>query len=193
MLSSSWLAWDAAGSRSADTNVSPGQSNFKSTLDTSNCQYDPAATTKRVSAAIHFRLLHRGLRSSHHEAEPDHQRSRTQPAGELDVRCVGGQGLPPGLASSAIEIGGKFRRAHKYDDSYSDRLDPLVSIPMTQFPSQFSNSNFYEGAYPLGPAPIYEDAAGIRQRQPRRFQGQDRRGSIPETTISSRRSLPATS
>jgi hypothetical protein len=55
---------------------------------------------------------------------------------------------------------------HHHWKSLADRLDPLVSIPMTQFPSQFSNANFYDGVYPLGPAPIYEDALAFANANP---------------------------
>jgi TonB-dependent receptor len=78
-----------------------------------------------------------------------------------------------------VEIGGKFRRAHKFDDTYSDRLDPLASMPMTLFPSKFSNDNFYSGAYPLGPAPIYEDALAFANANPALFKAKSTNGVDP--------------
>src|SRR6267154_1942006 len=41
---STWFSWDAAVSRSRIVNNAAGQANFDSTLASSNCQYDPAAT-----------------------------------------------------------------------------------------------------------------------------------------------------
>ncbi len=84
-----------------------------------------------------------------------------------------------GSHQSTLEVGGKFRRAHKYDDTYSDRLDPLVDIPMTQFPSQFSNSNYYNGAYPLGPNPIYEDTLAFANANPSLFKFTTSQGANP--------------
>jgi TonB-dependent receptor len=84
-----------------------------------------------------------------------------------------------GDTHATVEIGGKFRRAHKLDDSYSDRLDPLVSIPMSQFESRFSNSSFYEGAYPLGPAPIYPDVLAFATSNPGLFKERTTQGVDP--------------
>jgi hypothetical protein len=45
VLSSIWYKWEAAASRSRDIDVAGGQANFSSTLSSSACQYNPAATT----------------------------------------------------------------------------------------------------------------------------------------------------
>ncbi len=43
---------------------------------------------------------------------------------------------------STIEIGGKFRNAHKYDDTYTDSLTPNVPVPFTTFPSVLTNNHY---------------------------------------------------
>src|SRR5215813_81025 len=43
-FTSSWLAWDVSGSRSYLEDVQPGTASFGSTLDSSNCEFDPSAT-----------------------------------------------------------------------------------------------------------------------------------------------------
>jgi TonB-dependent receptor len=187
VLTSSWLAWDVSGSRSVDTNVSPGQANFNSTLDTSACQYDPAATTNVYRPQYTNVYRPQFTPACYTEAyDPanmtlsritnDH--GHTQQVNTTFDASVG-KDYHLGSHQSTMEIGGKFRRAHKYDDSYSDRLDPLVSIPMTQFPSQFSNSNFYDGTYPLGPAPIYEDALAFSNANPGAFKFRTTQGVDP--------------
>ena len=168
-----------AGSRSSDTNVSPGQTSFKSTLDTSACQYDPAATTNvyrpQFTPAC-YTEAYNPANMTLSRITNDHGHSQ-QVNTTFDASA--GKDYHLGSHASTIEIGGKFRRAHKFDDTYSDRLDPLVSIPMTQFPSQFSNDNFYDGAYPLGPAPIYEDALAFANANPGAFKARTTQGVDP--------------
>jgi len=179
VLASSWLAWDVSGSRSADTNVSPGQANFNSTLDTSACQYDPAATTnvyRPQFTPVCYTEAYDPANMTLSRITNDH--GHTQQVNTTFDASVG-KDYHLGSHHSTLEIGGKFRRAHKYDDSYSDRLDPLVSISMTQFPSRFSNSNFYDGAYSLGPAPIYEDALAFSNSNPGAFKFRTTQGVDP--------------
>ena len=179
VLTSSWLSWDVAGSRSSDTNVSPGQTNFKSTLDTSACQYDPAATTNvyqpQFTPACYTEAYNPATMMLSRITN-DH--GHTQQV-NTTFDASAGKDYHLGSHASTMEIGGKFRRAHKFDDTYSDRLDPLASIPMTLFPSQFSNDNFYSGAYPLGPAPIYEDALAFANANPGLFKARSTKGVDP--------------
>src|SRR5262249_26308366 len=58
-----------------------------------------------------------------------------------------------------IEIGGKFRNAHKFDDTYSvryDVADPNNPILLSQFSNGFTNDNYYDGSYKLGYNPNYQ-------------------------------------
>lgn len=169
VMTSAWLTWDVAGSRSADTSVSPGQASFKSTLDTSACQYDPAGTTNayrpQFTPVCYAEAYDPGTMTLRRLTSDHGHTQQVNTTADLSA----GKNYHLGAHASAMEIGAKFRRAHKYDDTYSDRLDPIGSIPMTQFPSRFSNSDFYSGAYPLGPAPIYEDALAFANANPGAF------------------------
>jgi TonB-dependent receptor len=179
VLTSSWLAWDAAGSRSSDTNRAPGSASFKSTLDASACQYDPAATTdvyRPQFTPVCYTEAYNPANMTVSRITNDHGHSQqVNVTGDVSA----GKDYHLGTRQSAIEIGGKYRRAHKYDDTYSDRLDPLVSIPMSLFPSGFSNDNFYDGAYPLGPAPTYEDALAFSNANPAAFRARTTKGIDP--------------
>src|SRR5579883_999518 len=65
-----------------------------------------------------------------------------------------------GSRLASIEVGGKFRNAHKYDDSINYTLTPLDAvgaIPQSTFPSKFTNKNYYGGSYPLGYNISYND------------------------------------
>jgi TonB-dependent receptor len=59
---------------------------------------------------------------------------------------------------STLEVGGKFRNEHKFDNSFTPSYtvpSGTVLLPLSQFPSVLSNSNYYSGAYPLGPNPAF--------------------------------------
>jgi TonB-dependent receptor len=179
VLTASWLSWDLAGSRSNDTNRAPGSASFKSTLKTSACQYDPAATTdvyRPQFTPICYTEAYNPATMTVSRITNDHGHTQqVNVTGDVSA----GKDYHLGTRQSTIEVGGKYRRAHKYDDTYSDRLDPLVSIPMTQFPSGFSNDNFYDGAYPLGPAPIYQDALAFSNANPGAFKFRTTQGVDP--------------
>ena len=52
--------------------------------------------------------------------------------------------------SSTFEIGGRFRNAHKYDNSYNIDYTANDTILLSQFPNGFTNNNYYDGSYKLG-------------------------------------------
>jgi len=62
---------------------------------------------------------------------------------------------------ATFEFGGKFRNAHKFDDSWEDEFDPNSKYLMTQFPLNFTNSNYYGGHYPLGPITDWANITGF--------------------------------
>src|SRR5439155_19392177 len=78
-----------------------------------------------------------------------------------------------GSHPSTIEIGGKFRNAHKFANSFRDNYFPSgtgTPILLSDFTSKFSNSNYYDGAYKLGSNPnffdIYEAFSADLARNP---------------------------
>ena len=175
-----WYSWDVAGSRSSNTNVSPGQTSFKSTLDTSACQYDPAATTNVYQPQFTPVCYTEAYNPANMKVSRLTNDSWTYPAIGPDVRCLDGQGLsfrfPPG-------DGRHWRKVSPCSQvsttATATGSDPLVSIPMSQFPSRFSNNKFYDGAYPLGPAPIYEDNLAFATANPAAFKFRTTRGVDP--------------
>ena len=158
-LTSTWFAWDVSVSRARDNNVSPGQATFAATnltdnvstdpnvISTSACQFDPAATTNNFRPQWAPACFTEAFNQSNYTLDHiqiDHGRTA-----QLNLQFAGAMGKRYHLGShvSTFEIGGRFRNAHKFDDTYSDRLDPNTDIPFSQFPSEFSNSNYYGGTY----------------------------------------------
>jgi TonB-dependent receptor len=54
-----------------------------------------------------------------------------------------------------FEFGGKFRNAHKFEDARDPEYGSVNGPAMTQFLGGFTNSNFYDKAYTLGPTIDY--------------------------------------
>jgi TonB-dependent receptor len=157
VLTTTWYSWDASVSRSRDVNVAGGQANFNSTLANSNCQYDVAGTTDLFrpqwtpacfteaynpsSMQLHDVLIGYG-----HTAQLN-----LQGTAAMSKRYHIGSRL------ASIELGGKFRNAHKFDDTYSTDFTPNGNITLNQFPNNLTNGNYYSGSYKLGYNPYYQD------------------------------------
>ena len=153
-LTSTWFAWDASVSRSRDNNVSPGQAKFAATgltanvstdpnvISTSACQYDPAATSNNFRpqwAPVCFTEAFDQLNYTLDNIQIDHGRTA-----QLNLQFTGAMGKRYHIGSHAatFEVGGRFRNAHKFDDTFGTRLDPNTDIPFAQFASEFSNNNY---------------------------------------------------
>jgi TonB-dependent receptor len=161
VLTTTWYAWDVSASRSSQKGqVGDKNASFAATnLPSSNCQFNPASTKDRFVPQWTPACFTEAYNSSNFTLS--------------DVSTNGGLGAQLNLqATSAMakryhlgshlatfEFGGKFRNEHKFDDTFVVEYAPNagVAVPMTLFPSRFSNSNYYGGAYKLGPNPAFQD------------------------------------
>jgi TonB-dependent receptor len=149
-FSSSWLAWDVSAARSYDENALPGTASFSSTLSTSTCEFDPAATSSIYRPQFSpscFSEAYNPATMQLSDVQIDHGQSA-----QVNLQATAAYGKRYHLFGklSTIEIGGKFRNSHKYDDTYSVDYTPNNSILLNQFPNGFTNSNYYGGSYKLG-------------------------------------------
>jgi TonB-dependent receptor len=153
---STWFSWDASVSRSRDVNNAAGQANFGSTLASSNCQYDPAATTDiyrpQWTPACYAEA-----------ADPstfalDHTQVGHGLSAQLNLQATGAvaKRYHIGSRQASIEVGGRFRNAHKFDDTYNVRFTPNGTVLLNQFPNAFTNNNYYDGSYKLLYNPSYQ-------------------------------------
>jgi len=71
----------------------------------------------------------------------------------------------------AFEIGGKFRNAHKFQDS-NDRVftvnDP-ASLPLSNFPISLTNNHYYDGSYTTGHLINYNNVTSFFNGNPGAF------------------------
>jgi len=176
-LTSTWFTWDVSGSFASENDNGYGGGSFgvpyPSTY-TSPCTYDPAATGNSLrpmwSQACYTEAYNTSLLDLN-----DVNISRGKTA-QTNIQAAGAMGRRYHIGShlATLEIGGKFRNAHKYDHSYADDYAiPTVGlsnssapnpndfvpgaaiIPMSTFPINFHNPSYYDGTYPQGPFANY--------------------------------------
>jgi TonB-dependent receptor len=163
VLSTTWFAWDVSVSRARQIGqVGDRTASFSADgLSSSSCQYDLANTkslylpqwtpscfteayTNQSNFPLHRMEINHGLTAQ----------LNLQGSGAAAKRYHLGYHL------STIEVGGKFRNAHKFANTFTDDYSPSgtgTPLLLSQFPSRFSNSNYYNGAYKLGPNPSFTD------------------------------------
>src|SRR5262249_6873648 len=100
---------------------------------------------------------------------------------QLNLQFAGavGKRYHLGSHSATIEVGGKFRNAHKFDNQYLVDWAPNGSVPMTDFPSRFSNNDYYDGTYKLGPNVAFPDVFAFVQATQGQFTETSRQGADP--------------
>jgi TonB-dependent receptor len=157
--STMWVTWDASVSRSRQLGENDPTASFRSNLGTSNCQFSPAATTNFYEpqwTPVCYTEAHNPSTLSLDQINA----AAVGLTAQLNLQFTGAVAKNYHLGShiSTIEVGGKFRNEHKFDNSFTPSFSVdsgTILLPLNQFPSVLSNSNYYSGAYPLGPNPSY--------------------------------------
>jgi len=166
VLTSTWFAWDVSGSFASENDNGYGGGSFgvpNPSTYTSPCTYDPVATGKSLTPRWSPACFTEAYNTSIYDLN-DLNISRGKTA-QTNFQAAGAMGKRYSIGShlATIEIGGKFRNAHKYDHSYADDYavptdsngNYLNLIPFNNFPSTFHDNNYYGGAYPTGPYADY--------------------------------------
>ncbi len=174
VLGSTWFSWDVSGSFASEDDNGYGGGSFGvpyASTYTSPCTYDPVATGNSLAPKWSQACYAEAYNTSLFDLN-DVNISRGKTA-QTNIQAAGAMGKRYHIGShlATIEIGGKFRNAHKYDHSYADDYAiPTVGgsgpdkndfapgaaiIPMSTFPIDFHNSNYYGGTYPQGPFADY--------------------------------------
>jgi TonB-dependent receptor len=166
VLNTTWYSWDVSGSHSQVVNHGYGQANFSSTLDGSSCQFDPTATRDiylpQWSAAC--------FTEAYNPAAMALSNTRINYGGgaQTNLQAAGAAAKRYHMGShvATIEVGGKFRNAHKFDNSYQVKTNATGTILLSLFNNSFSNSDYYNGTYHLGPNAKYEDVIAYINSHP---------------------------
>jgi TonB-dependent receptor len=183
VFGSAWVSWNVSAARSSLISQGDGFARFGSTLASSACQFDPAATAGAQFYEPQFTPVCfteaydssayqlKGITINHGLTAQVNIQADAEMAKQYHI----------GSHLATFEFGGKFRNAHKLDDAYQDTFAPNsgVLIPVSQFPSVFSNSGYYGGAYKLGPNPSFDSVLGFANANPSEFAADSSKGVDP--------------
>src|SRR5208337_530816 len=158
VLNTTWYTWDFSVSRSRQIENGDPEASFGSTLASSNCEFDPAATVSIYRPQWTQQCYTEAYNPTTMQlSQITYSHGHTA---QLNLQGTGAMAKRYHVGSylSTIEIGGKFRNAHKFDDSINYTLTPLDSIgavALSTFPNIFTNNNYYNKSYPLGYNPSF--------------------------------------
>jgi TonB-dependent receptor len=162
VLTTTWYTWDLSVSRSSQVGqVGNNNASFAATnLSSSNCQNTPSTTNIFVpqwSPACFTEAYNPSNFTLDTGRGVSVNKGMTA---QLNLQATGAMAKRYHLGSrlATIEIGGKFRNAHKFDNEYVlTWLPNAATISMTQFANRFTNNNYYGGDYKLGYNPSFPD------------------------------------
>src|SRR6266403_2714455 len=162
VLTTTWYAWDISASRSSQVGqVGDRSASFGSNLATSNCQYD-LANTKDIYTPQWTPACFTEAYTNQTTMPLTRMQINHGLTAQLNLQFAGAMAKRYHLGShtASIEVGGKFRNAHKFADTFTDNFKPTGSganLTLADFTNGFTNSDYYQGAYKLGPNPKFSD------------------------------------
>ena len=183
VLTTTWYSWDVSASRSRQIGaVGAEQSSFSATSlpnGTSACQYDLAATTDLYRPQwlpVCFAEANNPANFTLGDISINHGQSA-----QLNLQVTGAIAKRYHLGSrvSTIEFGGKFRNAHKYDNTFNVDYTPVGAVPLNQFPVGFTNDSYYGGTYKFAPSVNYSSIKNFLIANPSQFTSISTQGTDP--------------
>jgi TonB-dependent receptor len=180
VFSKTWFTWEANIGRSSYGDSPYSDAYFSSALPSSNCQFNPTATTNKYLPQWNqacFGEIQNPANFTLNNVTRDLGK-----AVQLNLG-VGGSGARQyhiSNRSAVFEFGGKFRNEHKYADTYVLTLTPNATVGMSQFPNRMINRNYYNGgAYQLGYNVSLEDVLAYAKSNPAAFTSSSTQGQDP--------------
>lgn len=157
-LTSTWFAWDVAVSRGWYGNSSSEDANFGATFPTSTCQYDPANTANEFLPRWNGECFNEINEPSQYTLSNIRRDLGLSAQLNIEASGSGAKRYHLGSKLATVEIGGRFRNDHKFNDGYVWQVTPAGNIPMSTFPNAIVNHNYYNGGnYNLGYQPSFEN------------------------------------
>ncbi len=177
VFTTTWVTWDVSVSRSeqihsgGDEGADFGANDTYNSLypNGSTCQFSPQLTTKKYIPQWTPNCFTEAYAPANYDLQDINTTFGKSPQLNLQFTGAIGKNYHLGSHLSTIEIGGKFRNAHKFDDSYAPTYTPNVSLPMSQFLGTFTNDNYYSNNYPFGPTTNWNKLANYLKANPSQF------------------------
>jgi TonB-dependent receptor len=192
-LATTWFAWDVAVSRGWYGNSSYSDANFSanpSTFTSTGCQYDPNATANQFLPRWNGECFSEINNPSNYVLKNVTRDLGTSAQLNIEASGSGAKRYHIGSKLATIEIGGRFRNAHKFNDGYVLTLTPDTTalqnstqfsagvIPMSTFPNAIVNHSYYNGGnYNLGYQPSFENTFAFYKANPTLFDSSSTQGT----------------
>jgi TonB-dependent receptor len=158
VLGTTLINWQFAASRSRMLNpIGGGESHtqFAYTGSTSNCQWNSAATKDLLLPVFTPLCFSEAYNPANLQLQQIQDSAHGQAAQlNLEGTISVAKNYHIGSHTSTFETGFYLRNAHKFDDSYEIDWCPVnaAAAPLaSQFLDGFTNKNYYNGHYPIGP------------------------------------------
>lgn len=153
VLTKTWYSWSAAAGAGYFGDNPFESGNFTNTASTSSCQFNQSATTdyyvpQWTPACFDEINSPQNYAFTGTRLEPGHEEQIN-----IGVQGSGAVRWNLGGHSSTFEYGAKFRSMHKYNNQYSTYYNYAgagAGVPMSAFPNQLKQPNYYNGAYKDG-------------------------------------------
>lgn len=168
VFSTSWLSWEVAVSRSQMLHSGGDEGAKFETNDTFNslypngstCQFSPQLTTKFYVPGWTQNCFTEAYAPTNYDMTSINTSVGKSP--QLNLLAAAAYAKQYHLWShlSTIEVGGKFRNEHKFDNSYTPTYSPNDSVPLTPFVSKFKDPGYYKGNYAFGPGTNWGELLG---------------------------------
>jgi TonB-dependent receptor len=159
VFATSWVAWDVSVSRAQQVHSGGDEgadfavnSTYNSLYPNgSTCQFSTALTTHLYIPQWTPSCFTEAYSPANYDLVDINTSFGKSP--QLNLQFTGAYAKQYHLGShlSTFEVGGKFRNAHKFDDSYTPDYTANGSVPMTQFLGTYFNNDYYSGNYKAGP------------------------------------------
>jgi TonB-dependent receptor len=170
VLATTWVSWDVSVSRAEQVHSGGDEgADFSSNLSSSACQFSPALTTKQYVPQWTPNCFTEAYQPATYSLADINTSFGQSPQLNLQFAGAIGKRYHIGSHVSTIEVGGKFRNAHKFDDSYTPTYTPNGNLPMTQFLGTFTDTNYYSNNYPLGPVSSWSKLISYLNANPSQF------------------------
>ncbi|HUN63654.1 MAG TPA: TonB-dependent receptor [Candidatus Sulfotelmatobacter sp.] len=170
VLTTTWIAWDVSVGRSEELKSGGNEgADFAYNGSTSTCQFSPALTTHVYVPQWTPNCFAQAYQPPNYSLTDITTSFGQSPQLNLQASAAVGKRYELFGHLSTIEIGGRFRNAHKFDDSYTPVYDPNGTLSMEQFLGNYTNNNYYSGNYQLGPVTQWSKLLNYLNANPSAF------------------------
>jgi len=172
-----YASWGLSASRSRVFNpINGGESidTFSYTGPASQCQYDPNATKSVYRPQWTPTCYTEAYNPTNFQLTTIEDAAHGQASQlNLQAQVSAGRIYQVGSHLGRFEMGFRVRNAHKFDDSFENFYAPNptlnLNLPISTFPTNLTDKNYYDGSYPLGALASWDKIGAYFKANPSNF------------------------